>query len=108
MDDRRSTTGWVFSLGSGAITWSSKKQEVIALSSTEAEYIAVTSAACQGVWFRHLLGDMGVEQPNPTSLFCDNKSTISIAKNPSMHRRTKYIDIRYHFIRIYRMKELSF
>ena len=85
MDDQRSTTGWVFSLGSGADAWSSKKQDVIALSSTEAEYIAVTSAACQDVWLQRLLGDMGVEQTSPTPMFCDNKSTISIAKNPSMH-----------------------
>ncbi|XP_039137309.1 secreted RxLR effector protein 161-like [Dioscorea cayenensis subsp. rotundata] len=59
VDDRRSTTGWVFNLGSGAVAWSSKRQEVIALSSTEAEYIAATSAACQAGWMRRLLEDLG-------------------------------------------------
>ena len=89
LDDRRSTTYWVFSLGSGAIAWSSKKQDVTALSSTEAEYIAANSAACQGIWLRRLLDDMGVKQTNPTPLFYDNKSTIAITKNPSMYGRTK-------------------
>ena len=84
---------------SGAVSWSSKKQEVTVLSNTEAEYIAATSAACQGVWLRRLLSDMGVVQSKPTILFCDNKSTISIAKNLSMHGRSKHIDIHYHFIR---------
>ena len=64
----------------------------------------MASAANQGVWLRRLLGDIGVEQTSATPLFCDNKSTISIAKNPSMHGRTKHIDIRYHFIRGWQSK----
>lgn len=98
-DDRRSTSGWVFMLGSGAIAWSSKKQPITALSSTEAEYISVTSAACEAVWLRRLLQDMNEKQACPTTLMCDNKSAISIARNPILHGRTKHIDTRYHFIR---------
>ncbi|GJR77080.1 retrovirus-related pol polyprotein from transposon TNT 1-94 [Tanacetum coccineum] len=98
-DDGKSTSGHMFSLGSGAISWSSKKQEVVALSSGEAEYIAVTSAACQAVWLRRLLNDLHKEQQGSTIILCDNKATIAMTKNPAFHNRTKHIDIRYHFIR---------
>ncbi|XP_039134340.1 uncharacterized protein LOC120271728 [Dioscorea cayenensis subsp. rotundata] len=86
-------------LGSGAIAWSSKKQPITALSSTEAEYIFVTSAACEVVWLRRLLQDMNEKQACPTTLMCNNKYAISIARNPILHGRTKHIDTRYHFIR---------
>ncbi|GJW10024.1 retrovirus-related pol polyprotein from transposon TNT 1-94 [Tanacetum coccineum] len=65
----------------------------------EAEYIAVTSEACQAVWLRRLLNDLHKEQQGFTILFCDNKATITMTKNPAFHNRTKHIDIRYHFIR---------
>ncbi|XP_039118801.1 secreted RxLR effector protein 161-like [Dioscorea cayenensis subsp. rotundata] len=91
-DDRRSTTGWVFSLGSGAVAWCSMKQLVTALLSTEAEYISITSAACEAVWLRRLLADMNEKQELPIIIRCDNSSAISIARNPTHHSRTKYID----------------
>ena len=99
IDDRKSTSGNVFLLGSNAITWSSRKQESVALSTTEAEYIAATSTACQAVWLRRMLSDLSMVQKESTTIYCDNKSTIAIAKNPTLHRRTKHIDIRLHFIR---------
>ena len=99
MDDRRSTSGHNFSFGSGAISWSSKKQETIALSSSEAEYIAATSAACQAVWLRRVLVDLGQEQVAATKIYCDNKGTIAMTKNPAFHSRTKHIETRHHFIR---------
>lgn len=99
MEDRKSTSGSVFILGSTAITWSSKKQHVTALSTTEAEYIAVTASACQAIWLQRLISDMGQDIGDAIQIFCNNKSTISIAKNPTLHGRTKHIDIRYHFIR---------
>lgn len=99
VENRRSTTGWIFSLGSGAIAWSSKKQAIAALSSTEAEYIALTSTACEAVWLIRLLEDLNEEQVGSTVINCDNKSAISIAKNPIHHGRTKHIDAHYHFIR---------
>jgi len=98
-DDRKSTSGFVFNLGSGAVSWSSKKQEVVALSTSEAEYIAATSTACQAVWLRRLLADFNQEQIGATEIFCDNRSTVAMTKNPAFHGRTKHIDIRYHFIR---------
>ncbi|KAJ8499382.1 hypothetical protein OPV22_009934 [Ensete ventricosum] len=99
LDDRKSTSGNIFSLGSGAISWSSKKQATTALSTSEAEYVAATSAACQAIWLRRLLEDLHQKQIDATEIFCDNKSTIALAKNPTFHGRTKHIEIRYHFIR---------
>lgn len=99
LDDHRSNSGNVFLLGGCAISWSSKKQSITALSSTEAEYIAATSASCQVVWLRRMLKDLGINQEEATPIMCDNKSTISIAKNPIHHGRTKHIDTRFHFIR---------
>ncbi|KAJ4751816.1 polyprotein [Rhynchospora pubera] len=99
VEDRRSTSGHAFFFGNSAISWSSKKQTTVALSSSEAEYNAVTTAACQGVWLRRLLAEMSQEQKKATDVFCDNQSTIAIAKNPVHHNRTKHIDIRMHFIR---------
>lgn len=99
VDDRKSTSGYAFNLGSAAISWRSKKQDVVALSSSEAEYIAVTSAVCQALWLRRLLVDIEHKQTSATSIFCDNKATIAMTKNPSFHSRTKHIDIRYHYVR---------
>ena len=99
VDNRKSTSGQVFYLGSTAVSWSSKKQDVVALSSSEAEYIAVASASCQAIWLRRMLVDFNNEQYGPTSIFCDNKATIAMTRNPAFHSRTKHIDIRFHFIR---------
>jgi len=88
----------VFNLGSGVISWCSKKQEVVALSTSEAEYIAVTTATCQAIWLRRLLSDLKQKQSGATEIFCDNRSAIAMTKNPTFHSRTKHIDIRYHFI----------
>ena len=95
----QSTLGCVYLLGTGAIIWSSKKQEVTALSSMEAEYVAATSSACQEVWLRRVLGELGQEQKEATKLLCDNKATIAIAKIPALHGRMKHIDIILQFIR---------
>ena len=83
----------MFHLGSGAVTWSSKKQATTALSSSEAEYVAATSAACQGVWLRRLLADFNLEQEGATEIWCDNKAAIAMSENPAFHGRIKYIDI---------------
>eukprot|EP00253_Pinus_taeda_P022034 PITA_22034 len=72
VDDRKCTVGYVFSLGSGVVTWTSKKQQAVALSSREAEYRGAVKASCEAVWLRRMLADMHVSQTGPTSLFCDN------------------------------------
>lgn len=99
IDDRRSTTGYYFSLGSGSVTWNSKRQVTVALSSTEAEYMAVSSATRELVWLRRLLSELGVAQTVPTVLYGDNQGAIALAKNPVAHARTKHIDVQHHFIR---------
>eukprot|EP00253_Pinus_taeda_P017386 PITA_17386 len=99
LDDRKSTSGNCFSFGSGLITWNSKKQSVVALSSTEAEYVAVTSAGTQALWLRKILEEIGEKQVQPTVIYCDNVSAIKLAKNPVHHSGTKHFDMKYHFIR---------
>ena len=99
LEDKKSTSSCMFSLGSGAISWSSTKQDILALSSSEAEYVVVTGAACQAIWLRRLLADCLQVQEGATMIFCDNKATIAMTKNSAFHSRTKHIDIRYHFIR---------
>ena len=98
-DDRKSTSGYVFLLGNKAISWASKKQTTVALSSAEAEYMAATSAACEATWLRKILQDVQQDSKTPTVIHCDNMSAIAMTKNPVFHSRTKHIEIRYHFIR---------
>eukprot|EP00253_Pinus_taeda_P033265 PITA_33265 len=99
VDDRKSTSGYVFHMGSGAISWASKKESIVALSTAEAEYVAATAAACQAVWMRRMLRSLGQEQAKVTVIFCDNSSAIALSKNSVFHKRTKHIDTRFHYIR---------
>src|SRR6266403_3246899 len=99
VNDRKSTSGFVFMLSGGTISWSSKKQSSVALSSTEAEYITGAHATKEAIWLRRLLTELGLEILTPTSLHIDNQSAIAIAKNPEFHDRTKHIKIRHHFLR---------
>ncbi|XP_074558519.1 secreted RxLR effector protein 161-like [Curcuma longa] len=99
LDDRKSTSGYLFCLGSNAISWSSKKQRSVALSSAEAEYVDATDAACEAIWLRRLLKDLQQVQEQPTVIHCDNMSAIAMTKNPVFHSRTKHIELRHHFIR---------
>ena len=89
----------MFILGSGAVSWSSKKQPVVTLSTTEAEFIAVASGACQVVWLRRILKSLNQKQNGPILVYCDNVSTIKLSRNPVMHGRSKHIDVRFHFLR---------
>jgi len=99
VDDRKSTSGYVFLLSEGAVSWSSKKQPVVTLSTTEAEFVAATSCACQGVWMRRVLEKLRNSQGKCTTVLCDNSSTIKLSKNPVMHGHSKHIDVRFHFLR---------
>ena len=98
-EDRHSTTGNLFLMTGGPVSWISKKQAIVALSTSEAEYVAVSTATQEAVWLRRLLADLQAPLEGPTVIMEDNQSTIAIAKNPIMHARTKHIDIRYHYIR---------
>ncbi len=98
IDGRKSTTGYVFTLGSAAVSWVSKLQKIVALSTTEAEYVALTEASKEMVWLQGLMKELGMEQGD-AKLYSDSQSAIHLAKNAAFHSRTKHIDIRYHFIR---------
>ena len=100
-DTRKSTSGYVFSIGSAVISWSSKLQPTVALSSCEAEYIGQTNAAKEALWLRRLLDEIQPESANnqATVIYCDNQGAIALAKNPQFHARTKHIDIQHHFVR---------
>lgn len=98
---RRSTSSFLFSLGSGPISWSSKRNSEVAQSSSEAEYRALAEAAKEAQWIRYLLNDMGVKLDKPIIISCDNQSCIKMAKNPVLHTRTKHTEAQCHFIRDY-------
>ena len=101
-DDMRSTSGYVFTCGSAIFSWKSKKQETVAQSSAEAEYIAAAAAVNQALWLKRLMTDFdqGVcNQENAVKLMVDSKSAIAIAKNPVCHSRTKHFKIKFHFVR---------
>lgn len=98
-EDRRSTSGYIFQLCSGPISWRSKKQTTVALSTAEAEYVALSSAAQEAVWLRRLSTEMGSLPSSPTMILEDNQSAIAMSKNPQFHGRAKHIDIRHHFVR---------
>jgi len=98
-DDRHSTTGNLFVMAEGAISWVSKKQAVVALSTSEAEYIVLSFVTQEAVWLRRLLTDLGAAPTKPTVLMEDNQGAIAIARNPVAHARTKHIDIHYHYVR---------
>jgi hypothetical protein len=87
-------------LAGGAISWSSKKQAVVALSSTESEYVGLSLAAKEAVWLRRFLGGIGISEiynGEPVTILADNQGSIKLAQNDSTRNRTKHIDIRYHF-----------
>jgi hypothetical protein len=98
-DDRKSTSGYVFTMGSSAVCWSSKKQPIVTLSTTEAEFVAAASSACQCIWLRNVLAHLHLNQKTATIINCDNSSSIKLSKNPILHGRCKHIDVRYHFLR---------
>ncbi len=98
-DDHKSISGYVFLSNMGAITWMSKKQTTIALSTTEAEYVALSEASREAIWLRHLYGELGFIQKEPIILLGDNDRSVSMTKNPQFHKRTKHVDIRWHWVR---------
>ena len=97
-NDKKSISGGCFYVGNNLVSWMSKKQNSILLSTAEAEYIAVDSCCTQLLWMQKLLCDYGICQEHLT-IYCNNTSAINISKNPVQHSRTKHIEIRHHFIR---------
>ena len=99
IDDRKSTSGYTFHFGTGVVSWASRKQPIVTLSSAEAEYVVATSTTCQAFWMRRVLKDFLQNHQEPTTVFCDNNLAIALSKNHVFHKRTKHIDTRFHFIR---------
>ena len=95
---RRSTSGYVFFVAGGPVSWASRLQRTVALSSTEAEYLALTDAVKEALWLRSIFAEFGFHL-SPTELFCDNQGAICLASNYLTSGRTKHLDIRVHFIR---------
>lgn len=99
VDDRRSCSGYVLKMSNAAISWASKRQSIVALSSTEAEYIALSSAVREVIWMRQLAQEVDEKFNGPTIINCDNQSSIRLAESEAYRPRTKHIDIRHHHTR---------
>ena len=98
LDKRRSTTEYVFTMAGGPVSWRSTLQSTVALSTTEAEYMAVTEAFKEAIWLHGLINDLGISQKH-IRVFYDSQSAICLAKNSIHHAHTKHIDVRFHFVR---------
>lgn len=99
VETRRSTSGYTFIYGGGAISWSSERQKSVSLSTAESEYIAGSNCVRELIWLRKIFNEILDIKSLKITLFMDNESAIRLIKNPEFHKRTKHIDIRYHFIR---------
>ena len=97
--DRRSYSGYAFCLSGGAISWCSRKQRTVALSSTEAEYMSLTDAAKEAIFLSNLMQELGFANLAKTTIYNDNQSAGKLATNPVFYARSKHIDIKMHFIR---------
>lgn len=98
--DRKSVSGYVFMINNAPVSWRSKKQTIVALSSTEAEYVALSEAAKESVWIKKLFVELKIlHQENAVLIYEDNQSCIKLTKNDSNHGRMKHVDIKYHFVK---------
>ena len=99
LDTRRSCMGYCFSLGGAVFSWSSRKQKTVACSTCDAEYIAVSESCREALWLRSFLRELGLLKDDPTTLLCDNNGAMALSNDPTLHSRSKHIDVRHHFIR---------
>ena len=98
-EDRRAISGYTFLIDGGAVSWSSKRQEIISLSTTESEYVAAMHGMKEALWLRSLISEVFGKLGDATTMFSDNQSAIALARDHQYHARTKHIDVRYHWIR---------
>ncbi|CAL5337311.1 unnamed protein product [Camellia sinensis] len=99
VDGRRSTSGYFTFVGRNLVTWRSKKQNVVARSSTEAEFRGMTLGICEALWLKLLLVDLGYSPTQPVQLYCDNKAACDITHNSVQHDRTKHVEVNRFFIK---------
>ena len=97
--DRKSVGGFIFLMDGVAISWSSKKQSTVALSSTEAEYMALTQGVKEGLWLSRLAQELGTTETQRPTIYSDNQGALALSQNPQHHATSKHIDIQYHFVR---------
>ena len=97
--DRHLILGYTFYFGQGAVSWSSKRQHIIALSSTESEYIAQMHAAKEAIWMKNFVNEIRGPQGKAIRIYCDNQGAIMLAKDNKFHSQTKHINLHYHFVR---------
>ncbi|MCO5595029.1 hypothetical protein L7F22_049066 [Adiantum nelumboides] len=98
LDNRRPTSGYVFTMAGGAVSWRSRLQTCVTQSTTEAEYVAASEACKEAIWLGRLVTDLRIKE-EPLMLHCDSQSAIQLARNPVYHSKTKHVDVKYHFIR---------
>ena len=97
--NRKSTSGYFTFVGGNLVTWRSKRQKVVALSSAEAEFRGMARGMCELLWLKRLMADIGFSPRSEMNLFCDNKAAIDISHNPVQHDRTKHVEVDRHFIK---------
>ncbi|MCO5610678.1 hypothetical protein L7F22_064919 [Adiantum nelumboides] len=98
LDNRRSRSGYVFTMAGGAISWRSRLQTCVTQPTTEAKYAAASEACKEAIWLGRLVTDLGIKKEIPM-LHCDSQSAIQLSRNPVYHSKTKHVDVKYHFIR---------
>ena len=99
LEDRRSTSRYIFHCNTASISWASKKKPIVTISSAKEKYVVVTLASCQAIWMRRISKDLLQAQEESTQIFFDNKSAIALSKNHVFHKSSKHIDVRFHFIK---------
>ena len=99
MIGRVATSGYCFKINGGVVSWRSCKQNCVALSTTESEYVSLAGASQEAIWIVQLFSDLNVKNVSPIVIFEDNKTAICIGNNLTHNPRTKHIDIKYHFVR---------
>ena len=97
-EDRRAVSRYAFLIDGGAVSWSSKHQELVSLLTTESEYVVATHGTKEALWLRSLISEVFNPFTDPTTLLSDNQSVIALAHDHQYHARTKHIDVRFHFI----------
>jgi hypothetical protein len=98
IDDKKSTLGYSFNMGSTIVAWSTKKKPTVFLSTVEEKYTTVVTVACEVVWLRRILEDVHEQPKQPIQLICDNESVIQMTKNLVFYKNTDHINIQYHFV----------